>query len=229
MPSFEKKLSGTDRWMIISYVRTLAGGKAGSSKVDATIAGRFHGEPAKAPQLETWSSPYLHVLINPMPIYGLGTAALGLLFGLLRRSRPAQLVALGLIFIFAASAWPAHFIGHKAYGQVYPLIGTDAQGWLSLHMHRADRWIYLFYALALSALVAALLPKRLPKSALPLALFTFSLALICLGAGGWIAKAGGRIRHPEFRGHPEPSANNQKTGDTNDTQSLAPGAQTSLH
>jgi len=197
MPSFEKKLPEKDRWMIVSHLRTLAGGKARGSKANNPLP----QGPSKSPNLETWSWPYLHVLINPLPIYGLGAAVLGLLIGVLMRSRPAQLVALCLIFIFAASAWPAQFFGHKAYGQLYPILDSDGQEWLSLHMHRADRLIYVFYALALSAVAAALLPKRLPKSALPLTLFTLSLALICLGAGGWIAKAGGRIRHPEFRGH----------------------------
>lgn len=121
-----------------------------------------------------------------------------------------------MIFIFAASAWPAHFFGHKAYGQLYPIIDGEGQEWLSLHMHRADRWIYLFYALALSALATVLLPRKLPKSAVPLALFTLSLALFCLGVGGWMAKAGGRIRHPEFRSHSGPSSNNRKTGQTLD-------------
>ena len=224
MPAFEKKLPEKDRWMIIGYLRTLAQGKAAGSKVNNDLPQRA----AKNSNLEMLSAPYLHVLINPLPIYGLGAGTLALLIGLLMRSRPAQVVALCLIFVFAASAWPAYFLGHKAYGQVHPIIDGDGQAWLSLHMHRADRWIYLFYALALSAVVAALIPRKFPKSALPLVLFTLSLALICMGAGGWIAKAGGRIRHSEFRGHSGSSSDNQKTRQTNNTDALGPGDQTSL-
>lgn len=83
MPSFEKKLSEKERWMIVDHLRTLAGGKARGSKVNDPLSQR----PAKNPNLQTWSWPYLHVLINPLPIYGLGAATLGLLISLLMRSR----------------------------------------------------------------------------------------------------------------------------------------------
>ncbi len=32
-----------------------------------------------------------------------------------------------------------------------------------------------------------------------------ALAVACEGASGWIALAGGQIRHPEFRSEPPPS------------------------
>ena len=38
-----------------------------------------------------------------------------------------------------------------------------------------------------------------------LAMATLALALVCEGASGWIAFAGGQIRHPEFRGESPPS------------------------
>src|SRR5262249_49269021 len=44
---------------------------------------------------------YFHVLINPLPIYGLATAVLALTASLILRNRPAQLVALGLVVLTA--------------------------------------------------------------------------------------------------------------------------------
>ena len=49
---------------------------------------------------------YIHVLINPLPVYGLLTACLGLVIALFMRSRQAQVATLALIVLTAASAWP---------------------------------------------------------------------------------------------------------------------------
>jgi hypothetical protein len=142
---------------------------------------------------------YLHILLNPLPIYGLAMGTLALVIALLLRNRQAQLLSLGLILVSAAAAWPAYLSGEKAYNKVYLLADADGQEWLDTHMKRVDQAIYLFYALAAVALGAALVPIRIPKTALPLAILTLVLAMAVLGAGGWIAHAGGKVRHSEFR------------------------------
>ena len=42
---------------------------------------------------------YIHVLINPLPVYGLTMGIIALVFALVLRSRPAQMVTLALIFV----------------------------------------------------------------------------------------------------------------------------------
>src|SRR5262245_13719323 len=145
---------------------------------------------------------YLHVLTNPLPIYALAVGTLMLVAALWLRNRQAQLLALWLIFFSAASAWPAYLSGQKAYHQVYLVADGDGQSWLDTHMRRAERWIYVFAGLAAIALSAALIPAKAPKTALPLAIVTLAAALAALAVGGWIAKAGGKVRHPEFRTEP---------------------------
>src|SRR5438132_1002733 len=54
---------------------------------------------------------YVHALINPIPIYGLAMAALFLTGALFLRNRPAQLLALWLVVLSAASAWPTYLLG----------------------------------------------------------------------------------------------------------------------
>ena len=79
------------------------------------------------------------------------------------------------------------------------------QDWLNAHRHRAEKLIWTFYALAALALVGIVAPVRWPKTLLPLAALTLLGALAVLGAGGWIAYAGGKVRHIEFRrGVPPP-------------------------
>ena len=159
---------------------------------------------------------YFHLLINPLPVYGLVTATLVLAGALILRNRPAQLLALAMVFLCAASAWPTYLAGEKAYYRVYPAADSEGQQWLDAHKQRAEKLIYVFYGLAAVALSAALIPARAPKTAFPLALLTLIVALASLGAGGWICKAGGKIRHPEFRNEPPPrSPPHQAAGQQN--------------
>ncbi|HEX8281572.1 MAG TPA: hypothetical protein VF551_09350 [Chthoniobacterales bacterium] len=147
---------------------------------------------------------YVHTLLNPLPIYGLILATVGLVVALLMRSRPAQITALLLVLISALAAWPAIYFGERAYDHVLTLADPDGRAWLEAHADRAERLAYLFYALAATAALALLLPRKWPALAMPLAIATLLLALVSLGAGASIAYAGGKIRHREFRTVPPP-------------------------
>jgi len=147
---------------------------------------------------------YLHVLLNPLPVYGLAVALFGLIAALYLGSRGGQITALVLIFATAISAWPVAHYGDAAEDRVIAMADDAGQAWLKAHAHRADELIFTFYALALVSLAAIFAPKKWPKSARPLAIATLLLALVSLGAGGYIAYAGGKIRHREFRNVPPP-------------------------
>ncbi len=147
---------------------------------------------------------YVHILINPIPIYGLALGTVGLLVGLIARSRAALLPGLIAVFLSAAAAWPVYEFGQKSYDRVYSMENLEGEAWLNTHMHRAEKTIYVFYALAALALGAILLPIKWRSAALPLAIVTFIVALGTLGVGSWIAYAGGKIRHKEFRRADEP-------------------------
>jgi hypothetical protein len=147
---------------------------------------------------------YLHVLLNPLPVYGLAIASLGLIAAIYLGTRGGQVTALVLIFACAASAWPVAHYGEMAEDRVQAMTDNDGEAWLKAHAHRADDLIYVFYTLALVAAAAIFAPARWPRTARPLALVTLLLAIISLGAGAYIAYAGGKIRHREFRNTPPP-------------------------
>src|SRR5881394_4677558 len=54
---------------------------------------------------------YVHVLLNPLPIYGLVIAWLGSIIALILKSRRAQIIALLLVLISSFSAWPVYEFG----------------------------------------------------------------------------------------------------------------------
>jgi hypothetical protein len=50
------------------------------------------------------SPEYMHVLLNPIPVYGLAIGVAGLLLAVIARSRPAIVVGLTLVFLSGLSA-----------------------------------------------------------------------------------------------------------------------------
>jgi glucan phosphoethanolaminetransferase (alkaline phosphatase superfamily) len=155
--------------------------------------------------LQDLSQPeYVHVLINPLPVYGLGMGIFALLIALVARSRRAQVVALVLIVVSAASAWPVFIYGKKGYQRVHAMSDNDGQAWLDAHMHRAENLIYIYYLTAAVGLIAIVAPFRWPRIASPMAAFTLILSIGLLCIGSYIAYAGGKIRHREFRNESPP-------------------------
>ena len=147
---------------------------------------------------------YLHVLLNPLPVYGLGVGILGLAIALISRTRAARVTALSILFVSTLSAWPVYHYGEEAYDRVLPLSDSDGREWLEEHQRRGEQLIYIFYLVCALAGMGLLSEKFAPRAAVPLALVTVILAGAALGAGGYIATAGGRIRHREFRYEPPP-------------------------
>ena len=147
---------------------------------------------------------YIHVLINPLPIYGLAMGWIGLIIAFFIRSRPAQIATLALILISAASAWPVYEFGEESYDRVLSMTDDDGHAWLDEHQHRAEQLIYFFYILAGLSAVAIALPIKWPKTSMALVIVTILLGIIVLAMGSYIAYAGGKIRHKEFRTEPPP-------------------------
>ncbi len=142
---------------------------------------------------------YLHVLLNHIPVIGLLAGTLALIFALLLRQRAAQIPALLVIFLAAASIYPVVLTGEAAYRPIRTIADDSGADWLDEHMDRADRYSGAYYGLAAVALIALVIPIRWPSTSTPLGIITLLAALTCLAAGIFIAEAGGRIRHPEFR------------------------------
>ena len=147
---------------------------------------------------------YVHVLLNPLPVYGLAVGLIGLFIAICLRSRAATVVALIVAFISAAAAWPVYEYGEQAYDRVLSMADNDGQAWLASHKERAENLIWFFYALAILSAIALIAPVRWPGLSIWLAVAVLALGAIALGSGGYIAYAGGRIRHREFRNEPPP-------------------------
>src|SRR5437867_5292783 len=129
---------------------------------------------------------------------------IGLIIAFFLRSRRAQIAALALVLISSVSAWPVYEFGEQAYDRVLSMADLDGQAWLDEHKDRAEDLIYIFYALAVLSAIAIAAPIKWPKSSMPLVIAVILVGGVTLGTGGYIANAGGKIRHREFRNQPPP-------------------------
>jgi hypothetical protein len=160
-------------------------------------------------------SEYLHVLLNPLPVYGLAVSVVALAVAAFLRNRSAQIAALLIVLLSAGSAWPVVEFGEKSFDQAQAMSDDAGYRWLDAHAQRATRLKWIFYLTAAVAALALALPWKFPKTAMPLVITTLIFSLIAIGCGGWIALAGGQVRHKEFRAGlpPEPEGGYQKMRD----------------
>lgn len=149
---------------------------------------------------------YLHTLINPMPVYGLAIGVLALALALILRSKRVTIAALILVFVGALSAWPTYYYGEAAYDRVKAMSDPAGEQWLDEHMARGEKMIWLFYVLAGVAAIGVGAVLKWPRASFAVTVGTLVIGAATLGTGGYIAYAGGHVRHKEFRFEPPPVA-----------------------
>lgn len=148
---------------------------------------------------------YLHVMLHPVVIVGLTVALLCLLAGLVLREPKVRLVGLVLVAATSLAAWPLLSLGQSAYNRVRPQADDDGKAWLRKHMDRAETLVPIFWVTTGLAVLGIGLSRHKPRAATVAAVLTLVTGSAAVGTGAWIAKAGGQVRHPEFRTGPAPS------------------------
>jgi hypothetical protein len=153
---------------------------------------------------------YVHVLLNPLPVYATVMGVIALAVALLMRSRQAQLTGLLIIFIGCGSVWPVVEYGEKAYDRVKSMSDTVGGQWLNVHADRAHDAEWFFYVTAGLAVASMIANWKFSKPGKWLTIVTLVAAIVCVGLAGWISYAGGKIRHTEFRTGPPPTAEHRE-------------------
>jgi hypothetical protein len=100
--------------------------------------------------------------------------------------------------------------GQQGYDRVVSMADEDGERWLDEHRERGEDLIWIFYALAVLSAIAIATPIKWPKSSALLVIAVILLGAVTLGAGGYIAYAGGKVRHREFRNEPPPAKRPEK-------------------
>lgn len=129
----------------------------------------------------------------------MGLIALSLAFAW--KSDSGIRIALALLLLSNLAAYPTFKFGQAAYEQVRGIADDIGQDWLDTHMERAESLIYLFYFAALVAIITLFARWRKLRWANTLAIVADLLSAAALVAAGWIADAGGKVRHSDTRGN----------------------------
>ena len=145
---------------------------------------------------------YIHVLLNPVPVYGMAMGVFALALALMARSRSAEKISLVLILAVCATTWVAFHYGERGYDRVYAMSSPDAQKWLDVHAERASRLVWLFGLAAAGAVLGLVLAQKGNRFTTPVLGLVLFFSFAALIAAGWISQAGGRVRHSEFRSGP---------------------------
>ncbi len=150
--------------------------------------------------LELLEDPaYRHVLLNHLPLTGLGVAWFVLLWGAIEGRGRSIRFALALVLVVSASVTVVMDAGDDAYPFVFDSLNGTGQAWLDHHTELADRWGFVMTlnaVLSAMAIGLGLWRERLQRLAAVGILVTTLASLV---AAGVIAEAGGKIRHSEFR------------------------------
>src|SRR5256886_8130096 len=128
---------------------------------------------------------YMHVLLNPLPVYGLAFGTLALALALLLRNYRVTVTALVLVFVGAISAWPVYQFGESAYDRVKSMSDPPGEQWLDEHMARGEKLIWTFYVLAAVAATAIAITLKWPRTSFRITVGTLVLAGVTLGTGGY--------------------------------------------
>lgn len=148
---------------------------------------------------KNFTPEYLHVIINHIPIEGLIFSLMGVVLGFILKSKETILVSCILISISAFSAYPVYEYGQSGYDRMSAKTDDDGQKWLDEHLKRANKMIYVYYFLGGLALINSFLIFKKSKTypLMTIAIIIISSAVIF--GGTWVAYAGGKVSHPEFR------------------------------
>lgn len=142
---------------------------------------------------------YVHVVLNHLPIIGLLAGLLVLAIAIFQRSRPTAIAAYGVIFLMSLSVIPVAEYGEKAEDPVESVLDEPGRLWLEEHSARAGRVTWIYYATAATALGGVFAPRFAVWSAPFFLWSTAFLGMVALAGGIWVATAGGKIMHREFR------------------------------
>ncbi len=141
---------------------------------------------------------HIHLILNHIPLIGVGFTILLFIFALIRNSK--ELINVSLIFTIIVALWaiPAYLTGEPAEEIVEELPGIS-ENLIKQHEEMAEKAFIFLEVVGALALITLIVKSYSQK----LGGWLMYLTLIGLLVGGgmiaWTANLGGRINHPEVR------------------------------
>ena len=145
------------------------------------------------------NASHWHLLLNHIPLIGIGFVILLMIIALIRKS--SELINVSLIFTIIIALWaiPAYLTGEPAEEIVEDMPGIS-ENMIHEHEEMAERafiFIEVVGGIALIGLIGGRINKKLGYT-----LTVLTLVGLVVGGGliAWTANLGGKIHHQEIRG-----------------------------
>jgi IS1 family transposase len=103
---------------------------------------------------------YLHLLIEPLPLYGLGIGLMCFVIAFVFGERRSRLLALGLIVLSCASVWPYNDLREKATARIIATRPPDYENVIRQQTQRRKDWAWPYYAMTVLTFIAVFTGHR---------------------------------------------------------------------
>ena len=158
---------------------------------------------------------HVHLMLNHIPVVGIGFAILLLAVAVVRISH--ELTNVALVFVILVSLWaiPAYLTGEPAEEVVEDLPGVSEE-LIKEHEEQAEIAFILVEVAGALALITLIARRYSDKLGQKLVILTLLVLMISGGLIGWAANLGGKIHHEEIRsdtGLPSLQINKEKEDD----------------
>lgn len=142
---------------------------------------------------------HLHLLLNHIPVLGVGFGLAVLGWAMLRPRADIARLALVVFVVSALAAIPTYLSGEPAEDAIEGVAG-DIEPWVEPHEEAALVSVSLAGALGVLGLAALWSARRAPSVSRPMLMASLALAVATAGSLAYTASLGGPIRHTELRG-----------------------------
>ncbi len=141
---------------------------------------------------------HVHLMLNHIPVIGIGFAVLLLAVSIVRRNH--ELITVALVFVTLVSFWaiPAYLTGEPAEEVVEDLPGVSEE-LIKEHEEQAEIAFILVEVAGGLALITLIARRYSDKLGQKLVIFTLLVLIVSGGLIGWTANLGGKIHHEEIR------------------------------
>ena len=141
---------------------------------------------------------HAHLILNHIPVVGLGAAILLLLYALVKKNDEMKKAALAGFVLLALVAIPVFLTGKAAEDLVGDLPGVS-ESFIEQHEEAATASLIAIELLGVMSLAGLVTTRRSKVVAKWFAVVSIVASLVVAGVITWTAYLGGQIRHTEIR------------------------------
>lgn len=161
---------------------------------------------------------HIHLILNHIPVVGIGGIILLLIIAMVRRSDELITVALVFVLLLSLVTIVVYLTGEPAEEVIKNLPGISKE-LIDQHEEQAEIAFILLEVTGAIALITLIVRRYFYRLGQKLTILILVVLIVSGGLLAWTANLGGKIRHPEIRSNtssqsvPSHRINKEKEGD----------------